>query len=237
MRACIRATGRFFGQIANDAMIFMLLFVPIAIGLLFKFGVPALESWLCARLSTAAVLTPYYPIFDLLLAAVTPIMAAASGAMVVLDEMDSGVSRALAVTPIGRLGYIASRIAIPCAISTVYCVLVMAVFSLSDMSASRILAISACSGALGVAAAVMVPALARNKVEGMAYTKLSGLFMLGLPAALLVPAPVSHIAGILPPYWMTRLIMGGGAIDFLLAIVTSIAWTWLFARRYMRKLL
>lgn len=110
MKAYVAVTKRFFAQIWSDAMLTVLLFAPLLMGLLFRLGVPALEAYLCQRTGKAALLTPYYAVFDLLLAAMTPIMFTAAGAMVILDEADMGLARAIAVTPVGRGGYLLSRI-------------------------------------------------------------------------------------------------------------------------------
>lgn len=237
MKAFLSAAKLFLAQIWNDAMLAMLLFVPIFMGQLFRFGVPALEGWLRVKLGAAAILGPYYPVFDLLLAAMTPLMSTAAGAMVILEEADVGLTRAMAASPLGKSGYLASRIAAPAVVSTLYCALILAVFKLSPLSAVMILALALCSGALGVVSALMVPSLAKDKMEGLAVTKLSGLIMLGLPAALLVPAPAQYIAGILPTLWMTRLILGGSFWNVLPSLLSSAFWAAVFYRAFKRRLL
>ena len=180
MSAMLSATKRFFAEIWSDAMLAALVFVPLVMGLAFRLGVPALERYLCERLGTEAILTAYYPIFDLLLSIMTPMMFTAAGAMVILGEADLGLARAIAVTPIGRGGYLASRIGVPALLATAYCVIVTLAFRLSGLSAIRLCLLAVCSGVLSVTAALMISALAKNKVEGLAYSKLSGLFVLGL---------------------------------------------------------
>lgn len=215
----------------------MLAFVPLLMGLAFRFGVPALEGYLCKRLARTMILAPYYPLFDLLLSIMTPIMFTAAGAMVILDEADLGLTRAIAVTPVGRGGYLASRIGVPAALATVYCVIVTLVFRLSELSAPRLLMLAICSGTLSVTVALMISTLARNKVEGLAYSKLSGLFVLGLPAALLVPAPVKYCFAFLPTFWMTEFAMGGRLWMTIPALVTAILFAAIFIRRFAKKLL
>lgn len=237
MSAFLSATKRFFAEIWSDAMLIALVFVPLLMGLAFRFGVPALEGYLCGRLGKAVILAPYYPVFDLLLSIMTPIMFTAAGAMVILDEADMGLARAIAVTPVGRNGYLASRIAVPALLATVYCVIVTLVFRLSGLSARKLLLLAVCSGFLSVTVALMISSMAKNKVEGLAYSKLSGLFVLGLPAALLVPAPFQYASAFLPTFWMTKLTMGGGAWMTIPALVTAALLSALFARHFARKVL
>ena len=238
MRPFFSATKQFFKQIWADAMLSVLLFAPLIMGLAFHFGVPALEGFICAKAGKAVVLAPYYPLFDLLLAAMTPVMFSAAGALVILDEADGGISRAYITSPLGRSGYLLSRIGVPAVLATVYCVIVTAVFRLSDLSFTRILLLALCSGALGVTVALVVPSLAKNRVEGMAISKLAGLIMLGLPAALLLPAPLKYAAGILPSFWMTELVFdGGGEWNVLPAILTSALLSALFFRMFRKRVL
>lgn len=237
MKIFLSATKRFFAEIWSDAMLAVPVLVPLFMGLLFRFGVPALEGYLCGRLGWAAILAPYYPIFDLLLSIMTPLMFTAAGAMVILDEADLGLARAIAVTPVGRGGYLASRIGVPALLATVYCAIVTLVFKLSDMSDLKLLLLAVCSGALSVTVALMISTMAKNKVEGLAYSKLSGLFVLGLPVALLVPAPFKYASAFLPTFWMTELTLGGSLWLVIPAILTSVLLSALFAGYFEKKVL
>lgn len=237
MNAFISVTRRFFAQIWSDVMLAALICVPLVMGMAFRFGVPALEACLCGRFAVDGILAPYYPVFDLLLSIMTPMMFTAAGAMVILDEADAGIARAIAVTPVGRNGYLASRIGVPALLSMGYCVGVLAVFRLTDLDVVRIVLLALCSGALGVVVALLITSFAKNKVEGMALSKLSGLFVLGLPAAILVPAPFKYLAGILPTLWMTELVTGKSLLYVLPALITSALWAALFAKRFSKKIL
>lgn len=237
MRAFISATKRFFAQIWSDAMLIVLLFAPLIMGLAFCFGVPVLEGYLCERLGRTELLAPYYPIFDLLLSIMTPVMFTSAGAMVILDEADSGIAMTFAVTPVGRSGYLSSRIVVPSFLATVYCVIVSLIFKLSDMGTLTLIMLALCSGALSVTVALMISTLAKNKVEGLAYSKLSGLFVLGLPIALLVPAPFKYACAFLPTFWMTEIVLGGGLWLVVPAIATSVLFSVIFARYFIKKIL
>lgn len=237
MKAVLSATKQLFAQLWSDVMLIVLMFVPILMGLVFRLGVPALEGYLCARLTKAAILAPYYPVFDLLLSLMTPIMFTAAGAMVILDEADLGLTRAIAVTPVGRRGYLLSRIGVPAAFSTLYCVIATLVFRISDIRTSLLVLLDLCSGVMGVVTALMIASFAKNKVEGLAYSKLSGLFVLGLPVALLVPVPSQYAAGLLPSLWMTKAVMEDASVWLLPAFLTAVLWCALLYRRFSQKLL
>lgn len=237
MKILLSATRRFFAEIWSDAMLMVLLFAPLLMGTVFRFGVPVLEAYLCTRLERISLFAPYYPIFDLLLSIMTPIMFTAAGAMVILDEADFGLARAISVTPLGRNGYLASRVGIPALIATVYCVVVTLVFRLSDISIARRLLLAVCSGMLSVAVALMISSMANNKVEGLAFSKLSGLFVLGLPAALLLPTPYKYFLAFLPTFWMTEIAVGKSIWLTLPAFGTAVMLSLLFACRFAKKVL
>ncbi|MDO4540976.1 MAG: hypothetical protein Q4B48_07790 [Syntrophomonadaceae bacterium] len=237
MKALLSVTRQFFAQLRSDAMLVMLILLPIIMGFLFRFGVPALEGYLCTQLGRAAILAPYYFVFDLLLSIMTPYMFSAAGAMVILDEADLGLARAIAVTPVERRGYLASRIGVPAVLATLYCTAVTLVFRLSGLDAGRLIVLALCSGALGVVVALMVSSMAQNKVEGLAYSKLSGLFVLGLPVALLIPAPAQYISAVLPTFWMTKLALGASLLNALPALLASLLWAAAFARHFVKKVL
>lgn len=237
MKGFACATKRFFAEILSDAMLVALLFIPLVMGVIFRFGVPALEGYLCARLGWAAVLLPYYPLFDLVLCIMSPVMFTAAGALVILDEADMGLTKAISVTPVGRSGYLASRIGVPACIATAYCVVTTQVFKLSGLSAPCLLVLAVCSGVVSVAVALMIASMAKNKVEGLAFAKLSGLFVLGIPAAVLLPAPTKYAAAFLPTFWMTELVLGGNLWNAVPALVTAVLLCLLFAHFFGKKVL
>jgi fluoroquinolone transport system permease protein len=237
MKPLFIVTKQFLAEIWSDAMLAVMVFAPLLMGCLFRFGVPALEKFLCTRLAMNSIITPYYALFDLVLTMMTPMMFAFSGAMVILGENDSGMARAISVTPVGRSGYLLSRVGIPALLSVVWCVIIVMLFRLTPFTTPEIISLALISAILGIAVSLMVISLAKNKVEGLALTKLSGLALLGIPAAILVPAPAQYIAGILPSLWMTKAIMEGAFVWMLPGFVTAVLWCALFWRQFVRKLL
>ena len=57
----------------------------------------------------------------------------------------------------------------------------------------------------GVCVAVVLPAVARNKVEGLALTKVINLFAM-VPLIAIVPSGWRYLAGFLPPFWIGDLL-------------------------------
>lgn len=237
MRAVFLAFRRYIEGILDDYMLIACSIAPIIMVVAFHFAIPALEQYLCDAFSTKAILSPYYLIFDLLIAVMTPVMFSFSGVMATLEEIDNGTAYYLMVTPIGKSGYIASRIGLPALIAVPYSIILMAVLGLSGMSLLMNIAISFLCAVTGIIVSIFVIAFANNKVEGMALIKMSGIIVLGIPAVFFLPTPILYICGILPSYWYTIMAKSQNYLYALPAVTISVIWLFLIYRKFSRKLL
>ena len=95
MKRILSSTIQVFRQIKSDPMMFTACFTPFVMGTLIKFGIPFLER------ITDFSLQAYYPIFDLLLSIMAPVLLCFAFAMITLEEIDDKVSRYFSVTPLG----------------------------------------------------------------------------------------------------------------------------------------
>lgn len=123
MKKTIISFLQVFQQIRSDLMLFATCFTPILVGLLIKFGIPLLEKGLRFSLSE------YYLIFDLFLSIMTPVLLCFAFAMITLEEIDDKVARYFSITPLGKFGYIFSRLGIPAILATVIAFVVLLFFS------------------------------------------------------------------------------------------------------------
>ncbi len=212
------------------------LVVPIPMALALRYGVPALEGVLFRSIGVPAMLTPYYPLFDLFLSLMTPLMLCFSGVMVVLEELDDGTARYLMVTPLRRAGYLTSRLFVLTALSVLYNVALVAAFSLSRMPLWENVLAALVHALVSVSVAMMVVGLAKNKVEGMALVKLSGFFMLGYLGAYFLKAPLAWASGVLPGYWLGLMARDAAALWALPAALVACGWIALFYLRFNRRI-
>ncbi|MEG2687084.1 MAG: ABC transporter permease, partial [Christensenellaceae bacterium] len=112
MRRVLRAFVPFFTEIEHNFMLVACIIGPVLMGAVFRFLIPVLEKLLCDDFDLPQVLASYYIIFDLLLVIMTPILLCFAGVLVILEELDSGVAKYYVVTPLGKGGYLLSRIGI-----------------------------------------------------------------------------------------------------------------------------
>ncbi|MCI2047955.1 MAG: ABC transporter permease [Faecalibacterium sp.] len=237
MKAMQNAYLRFLAGVWQDAMLAACMAAPIFMGAAFRLGLPLLEGLLCRTLACTAFLAPYYRLFDLLLAVMTPIMFAFSGVMTILEETDNGTARAMMVTPLGKSGYLFSRIGLSALLATGYAALLLAICGLSGMGGGMILAVSALSSLFSIVVSMLVVAFAHNKVEGMALIKLSGILIFGLPAVFFVAPPARFLAGVLPSFWMAELAVTGQWGYLVPALLCCGVWGAALYRRFAAKLL
>lgn len=235
-RKLIQSFIIFINQITKDAMLFMASLAPFLCGLFIRFGIPYAEKLLNDYFHYENILQPYYLLFDLMLAVLTPLMYCFVSAMVMLGEIDDKISGYLAVTPLGKNGYLLSRLGIPMVLSIVVTSVTLAVFSLTELSFFMIFTLSISVSLIGLLVSLMVVALSNNKVEGLAVTKLSGILMIGIPIPFFIDQNLQYIGCFLPTYWLAKYSISGNLLFCLLCILTSILWILFLWRKFNYKL-
>ncbi len=237
MRKLLYAFKPFLVEILNDLMMAACIIGPIFAGAAFKFLIPELEEFLCQYYGKAAIITPYYAIFDMLIIVMTPIMFCFAGVMVVLEEMDCGVAKYYAVTPLGKGGYLVTRIVFPCIISFVYDMILLRIFSISGMNLVMMLVLSFGGCLLAILTALLVVTLANNKMEGIAIVKLCGILILGIPIPYFVLTPLKYLFGFLPSFWMAKLCITNNYLCAIPMVITAVFFIFLLYSRFRKKLL
>jgi hypothetical protein len=155
-----------------------------------------------------------------------------------LEDRDDGPLLALEATPVGKGGFLGYRGTVT-ALVAAGITLWASNLLLPDGNLLIDALLALLVAAEAVMAAVVLPAFARNKVEGLALTKLTNIAAL-VPFVALVPSPWRYIAGALPPYWIGELLSPG--VTFVpvwaaiaLALVTHAAGVMLLFRMFARR--
>jgi len=156
--------------------------------------------------------------------------------MVILTERDENVAAYLAVTPVGKSGYLTSRLVFPAAISVLLSIVILEVFKLTAWTLPDVLLVSLLSGVVSMAVALFLVAYSQNRVEGMALAKLSGVILLGLPVPFFLTTGVQYLFSPLPSFWIAKAFTGGGLWNMIPALLTSALWIGAFRHRFERKL-
>jgi len=138
-----------------------------------------------------------------------------------LEERDDGPLLAIDVTPLGKSGLMTYRLF--AAMAATACI-TLSVTLLALPEAGWILAglITLLIALETAAVALILPALARNKVEGLALTKVINIAAL-VPYAAIFASPLRYIAGLVPTYWIGELLLPSAMPPLALAVLVPVA--------------
>lgn len=235
MKNIIRTFIPFYREIKHDFMLAACILSPILIGAAFRFLLPLIEKLLCRKLGVPQIFTPYYVMLDLLLLVMAPVMLCFSGVLVILEETDCSVAKYYAVTPVGKWGYLSSRILLPALIGFFYNLALIFLFGISGLNALMALFLSLCGSVLALITSLIVVTYAGNKMEGMALVKLCGILIAGIPVSFLVTDPVRYVCGFMPSFWMAELCRSGNYWYLIPALFSSAILLTALYRCYLNK--
>lgn len=123
-----------------------------------------------------------------------------------LEDRDDGVLLAVDVTPVGKSGFLLYRVTVTALIGAAITAAAIPLVVPAIGLEAGILLVAAVA-VESVLAAVILPAIARNKVEGLALTKLTNIATI-IPLVAIVPSPWRFIASFVPTYWIGELVVG-----------------------------
>ena len=230
MKRILSSTIQVFKQIKSDPMMFAACFTPFVMGALIKFGIPFLER------ITDFSLQAYYPIFDLLLSIMAPVLLCFAFAMITLEEIDDKVSRYFSITPLGKSGYLFTRLGVPSIISAVIAFIVLLLFSLEKLSIGMTICLALLGSVQAIIVSLMIITLSSNKLEGMAVTKLAALTLLGIPAPFFIDSYYQFSVGFLPSFWVAKAMQNEAVLYFSIGLVVALVWYYFLTKRLFRKL-
>ena len=230
MKRILSSAIQVFKQIKSDPMMFAACFTPFIMGALIKFGIPFFER------ITKFSLQGYYPIFDLLLSIMAPVLLCFAFAMITLEEIDDKVSRYFSITPLGKAGYLFTRLVVPAIISAVIAFIVLLLFSLEKLPTRMMIGLALLGSVQAIIVSLMIITLSGNKLEGMAVTKLSALTLLGIPVPFFIDSYYQFTVGFLPSFWVAKAVQNEAVLYFPIALVVALIWYYFLIKRLFRKL-
>ncbi|MDD5935278.1 MAG: ABC transporter permease [Clostridiales bacterium] len=231
-----RSFLQMLSQIRRDPMLVMSLIAPSLAGALFKFIIPALETFVCKEFNMNKCIQPYYVLFDLFLTILAPTMFCFASAMVILMEVDDKIANYYFVTPVGKQGYLIGRLLFPTILGGIYSMILFPIFNLTHPGFALSTFYIVVAALMSSIVSLLVIALSSNKVEGMAMTKLAGLLLIGLIVPFFVKHPIQYVTSILPSFWLGKFALDHTVVNGLLSIVLSFLWIGLLAHHFERKL-
>jgi len=235
MKPISRSFGMFVRQIAKDGMLWGIGLAPLLLGVMIRFGVPYVETVLSGYFHRS-ILVPYYQLFDLVLFLMTAYMFCFASAMVMLAERDENIAQYMAITPLGRKGYVFSRLCVPVLLSLPASIVLMLCFSLTIWPMRHLLEAAIFMGLLSTVVALLVVSFSRNRVEGVAVGKLSGLLILGLVVPYFIESGLQYMVFFMPSFWIASYFLDGNIMFLMSALITSVLWILVLFRKFSTKL-
>lgn len=237
MKPLLRSFFLFVRQTFKDSMLATVCIAIIFAAFFIRFGIPAMEDILCGYFQKGRILEDYYLLFDLFLALLTPYMLCFASAMMILTEYDENMASYLAVTPVGKRGYILSRLVFPAVIAFIVSIVLMHWFSLTVWSFGIMLLTCMLTCLMSIAVALLLFAFSHNRVEGMAMAKMSGLLMLGMPVPFFLLSDAQYLFSPLPSFWLAKLCREENLIFLLPSILSLLVWIYFLYRKFNRKII
>lgn len=185
-----------------DPVLMVGIFAPLALLVVSRFGFPMAADWLTYGYTFD--LYEYSSFAAIFLVMTFPMLTGMMTGLLMLDERDEKIISYYAVTPLMRRGYMVYRLVLPSVLCTLLSSLYFIVSGLSSFQFEHIyilllLAIEAPCFALFLAS------FAANKVEGLALSKIGGLFIAGPIVAYFIPSPWQFMGAWIPTYWPAKL--------------------------------
>lgn len=200
-----RRVGRLLAADAKSIWRDPILGVALLMSLAIAPGLAALSTQIDAVIADQFGLTDASRLLVPMVLVLPAMLVAWMVGFLLLEDRDDGALLAIAVTPVGRPAFFAWRSALAALLAALFCVY-GCVLVAPGLPVPLVAILAVLIGAEAVAAAVILPALARNKVEGLALTKLTNLAAI-VPFLALLPAPWRYLGGIIPSYWIGELLL------------------------------
>ncbi len=223
-------------NIRRDALLRWFAVIPFIFALVFRLLVPWLRTLILDRFGWD--IAPYNPLFmsyGFVLG--IPIIFGVVIGFLLLDERDDGTLTALQVTPLTLRSYLGYRVAIPMILSIALTVITFPIAGLSSLPWLDLLLVAAASAPLAPIFALVLAALAANKVQGFAIMKGLGVFMIIPIVAYFVSEPWQWLFGLIPTYWPTKLywVLDAGGPHAGIVLAIGLAYQFVLLAALMRR--
>jgi hypothetical protein len=213
--------------ITRDSILVPIVLSPLLLGVVLRFGYPPLSAWL-ARTHDVD-LTPYRPVIALLAVVLhVPVIAGMVGALLVLDDRDSGALDVIRVSPLGTRRYLTYRLGL---ISTFTAGGLAVAAPLSGLVPASAWTAVVLAVPVGPLFALATLAVAGSRVEGIAAVKALGIPAYAPLAAWWLTGPAGWLLVPLPGYWVVRTFNGPQPLLVAGGLICAGLWLLLLGRR------
>jgi fluoroquinolone transport system permease protein len=233
----VRALGPIdLRSIARDSLLRWIVALPLVLALMLRWATPMVAARL--RSEYGFDLVAYYPLLVTFLLLISPMLAGMVIGFLLLDQRDDRTLTALQVTPLSLSGYLVYRMTVPMLAGIVITMVAVPLCGLVSIAPLALLVTAIAAAPLAPLFALLLGAVAANKVQGFALMKVAGIVNWPPIIAYFLPTPWQWLMGIIPTYWPAKvfwMLEGGqsGYAPYLAVGVTySLGLSTLLLRRF-----
>ena len=186
--------------VGRDPMLLLAITTPIIIIILLKLLFPLISDYVLSL--TGFQLDNYYTIVSLTILPVIPMLFGIVYAFMLLDENDTHILQVIAVTPAGKKNFLYMRMITPVIFS--FLLVMISIIVTNPVPTEGWIRTTLISLILSLQAPfvfLFIGSLADNKVEGLAFSKLYGIFLIAVPLGLILHHPWNYLMFFSPLYW------------------------------------
>lgn len=227
-------------NVSRDPLLRWLVFYPLLIGGLIRWGAPLLAARLMAQFHFELI--PYYPLLMSFVLLMSPMLTGMVVGFLLLDQRDDQTLTALQVTPLTLNGYLAYRISVPTMLGLVTTLIIFPLAGLVEIEFGPLLLAGLSAAPLAPFYALMLATFAENKVQGFALAKALGVLLVPPVVAYFVSPPWQWIFGLVPLYWPAKslwLLLAGETgywFYLLVGLLYQFALLTILLRRFNRAM-
>jgi fluoroquinolone transport system permease protein len=210
-------------MIGRDPILILLMLVPIFALIFIKVLLHYLVPWLVSEFGFDLSLYYGYILGGCFL--LSPMMLGTVAGFLMIDEKDGKIFELISITPTGYSGYMAHRLVLPFVGSIIYTLMTYWVLNIYTLDGITLMLIMLMLSLESVLVGVVLFLFAEDKVQGLTYSKGLGVFIILSMADLFGKAWLSILAGIIPFYWILRLIHDPkDLLVIVLAVLIHLIW-------------
>lgn len=228
-------------NVVRDPMLVMVFIAPVLITVVLKAGLPFSSAVVSERLGFD--LTVHYPFIISMAIPFIPMMVGMMAGFIILEDLDDNLLSYYAVTPVSRAGYILYRMTAPALLSFLFTLGVVLITGFVEVNFLRVMPVLIMASLEAPMIALFLGAFAANRIEGLALSKVIGIFLVAPLPGYLTESPWRLMAGVLPPYWVSSSFLTSMEPGPLFAVYTAAGlifhagYIYLLLGRFSRKVL
>lgn len=210
-------------QLVREPMMLMLFIAPILIFILFKvviaFLIPVAQQHIKFNIEAYKI---YILSFIFIL---TPGMLGIVTGFMMLDERDGKIAELMAVTPLGRSGYLYNRLSFAFIATFFYSIAGYLFMDVYQLPIGTVCYLAVLLGLFACSMGLIIFSISSDKVKGLTYAKGLNIIMLFCLTDLLHEKWLTYLAMLFPTYWITEVLQHPKSVS-VLAMALLIQGIW-----------